>query len=278
MIGDGLDKATILFVGDFEAPQFAAAVGRLRGRGDLHCVAHLPAAESFCRMRSPSLIVFGQLRPGQFNSAEVETLHRIAPLARMVALLGSWCEGETRTGSPWPGVTRIYWHQLTGSVAAELFGESAAKWALPRTSTEVERLMNAPADRPPQQGLIVVRTDDKLSFDVISELLVDAGYAAARVCRDDRISVAGAVAAIWDSALSIAEDRGSLARFAKRLWPAPTVALVGFLREADRRLALECGASTALGKPLLITELLDELESARLASLDRTTADYRETA
>jgi AmiR/NasT family two-component response regulator len=138
--------------------------------------------------------------------------------------------------------------------------------------------MNAPAQRPLQQGLVVVRTDDQLSFEVIAELLVDAGYAAARVCQDDRSSFAGAVAAIWDSPLSIAEDRGSLANFAKRLWPAPTIALVGFLREADRQLAVECGASAALGKPLLITELLDELESARSVSHDRTTVEYRETA
>ena len=54
------------------------------------------------RGSSPDVIVVAQAFPGQFSHQAIDRLRRLAPLARMVGLMGSWCEGEMRTGSPWP--------------------------------------------------------------------------------------------------------------------------------------------------------------------------------
>ena len=60
----------------------------------------------------PELIVVAQSRPGSVDGRAVECLRKNAPLAAIVALVGSWCEGELRTGRPWPGVERVYWYDF----------------------------------------------------------------------------------------------------------------------------------------------------------------------
>ena len=48
------------------------------------------------------LIVVAQAYPGQYAADRIDGLRRLAPLARVIGLLGSWCEGEVRSGRPWP--------------------------------------------------------------------------------------------------------------------------------------------------------------------------------
>ena len=60
----------------------------------------------------PDVIVVAQAFPGQFSLDEIDRIRGLAPLARLLGLLGSWCEGEVRTGLPWPAVIRI---PLSGS-------------------------------------------------------------------------------------------------------------------------------------------------------------------
>ena len=58
---------------------------------------------------------------------------RGAPLARLCVVAGSWCEGETRSGRPWPGVWRVY--AISGrSARRELAALAAGRptvWNLP---------------------------------------------------------------------------------------------------------------------------------------------------
>ena len=58
--------------------------------------------------------------PGQFSCEAIDRIRTRAPLARLVGLLGSWCEGEVRSGQPWPGTIRIYAHQWPGRAEQEL--------------------------------------------------------------------------------------------------------------------------------------------------------------
>src|SRR5690606_19180040 len=50
--------------------------------------------------------------PGIYKQAQIETLRQLAPLAQIVVVAGTWCEGELRTGKPQSGVLRLYWHEL----------------------------------------------------------------------------------------------------------------------------------------------------------------------
>src|SRR5690349_7541486 len=92
----------VQIIGDVDHADFREAIALLRAQSRV-----VASADAL-----PELIVVAQSRPDSITSAQVEPFRRWAPLAGVVTLLGSWCEGETRTGRPLPGVERIYWYQF----------------------------------------------------------------------------------------------------------------------------------------------------------------------
>ena len=157
-----MPELSILLVGDTGRPEFREASVALAAQGR---VARFPTAEAAAAALSdgavvPEVIVLAQAYPGQFSHEAVDRLRRAAPLARVLGLLGSWCEGEMRTGRPWPAAIRTYWHQWLPRCSRELEclarGECSA-WGLPVTATEEERML-AGVDEPPLQrhGLIAI--------------------------------------------------------------------------------------------------------------------------
>lgn len=104
----------------------------------------------------PDLCVLLASRPGEFSQAAVDRIRRAAPLARIVGLLGAWCEGEARSGHLWPAVPRIYWHRWQEWFQGELATLTAGRCgtlSLPLTTTDEERLLHAGgAARPPRPG------------------------------------------------------------------------------------------------------------------------------
>ena len=113
---------SILLIGDADRREFRQARDELAALG---ASGGLPAS----RPRRPcwrgeeaavDVIVVAQARPGEFSHAGIERLRQSAPLARVVALLGSWCEGEVRSGKPWPAAVRTYWHQWPARADREL--------------------------------------------------------------------------------------------------------------------------------------------------------------
>lgn len=99
----------------------------------------------------PDLILLVQSYPGEFSASQVDLLRRAAPLAPIGVVLGPWCEGETRSGKPLPGVWRVYWHQwlVRGRLQIERFLQGECPlWGLPTTSIDEERLLATPLPLP----------------------------------------------------------------------------------------------------------------------------------
>src|SRR5262245_6670790 len=99
----------VQLVGEIDHPDFDEAIGLLRAQSRL-ATNGITVGKLFAV--NPELIVVAQSRPGMIAARQMDALRRPAPLAGVVALLGSWCEGETRTGRPWPGVERLYWYEF----------------------------------------------------------------------------------------------------------------------------------------------------------------------
>jgi hypothetical protein len=137
---------SILFVGDAERAEFCEAGACLERQGTLHRFSDADsAAVAMTEDRVlPDVIVVAQAFPGEFSHRAIDRLRRLAPLARVVGLMGSWCEGEMRSGSPWPATMRTYWHQWPARCGRQFrrlaMGQSCS-WALPLTATEEERLL-----------------------------------------------------------------------------------------------------------------------------------------
>ncbi len=269
---------SILFVGDSDRTEFREARADLDQWGTVSEFAKAESAAAALRENivTPDLIVVGQTFPGQYSHADIDQLRRLAPLARVIGLMGSWCEGEMRTGSPWPAVVRNYWHQWPARSHRQLGrlarGENCA-WTLPPTATEEERLLldaadetaspdHSPPRTPAGRGLIVIFSRSRVMAQWISAALRSRGYATARHDSPAVTQVEGAVAAVFDGTDLGPQEQDELRRFATFVHPAPIVALSAFPRTTDRERALSAGAAAIVSKPIVVDDLFDEIERA----------------
>ena len=99
----------VLVVGRTDLAEFHDAVGWLDGVCQLD---HCETVEEACQVgshRPPDVFIVLQPRPGSVSTQAINQLHSSAPLAGLLALLGSWCEGEPRTGYPLQWRRTISW-------------------------------------------------------------------------------------------------------------------------------------------------------------------------
>jgi hypothetical protein len=260
----------VQLVGDVEHPDFRDAVALVRSSALV-----TEGAEA-----ARELIVVAQSRPGVVPLAEVERLRRQNPLAGIVALLGTWCEGETRTGRPWPGVPRLYWYEFPAWFRRQLslraagrcpewsqcdFGFPAAAGKLLadfglRIADCGLRMAGSVS-----RGVIQLSTASRESADALSDVLGLAGYATVwQRGGDSAPFVRGAVAGVWDGGQLDERESDELTAFCRRLerFHTPVVAILDFPRRDRVEVALEYGAAAVLGKPWRVEDLLGTIEQS----------------
>lgn len=259
----------ILFVGEAELPEFREPWRWLAA----HCAAVRTARSSREAVGGisenwgvPQLIVLAQARPGQFRQSDVEALHRAAPLARLIALLGSWCEGETCSGAPWTGVLRLYWHEFVARLQRDSAGVAA--WSktlsLPRTATEAEQIDACCRPLACRRGAIAIAATHHDFYTAIAGGCHQAGYTT-RWVRPDQDADNGFVSAsVWDDSCLQAARPLLLRKFVRQVAHVPTVALLHFPRRDDWQRAIQEGATDILGKPFSMDDLLSHI-AQRLA-------------
>jgi DNA-binding NarL/FixJ family response regulator len=213
---------------------------------------------------APDAIVIAQAYPGQFSAEAVDRLRRRAPLARIIGLLGSWCEGETRTGQPWPASVRVYWHQWQPTAAQELqllAAGGCATWALPATASEEERVLaRAEQHSEPRQGRIAIHAPQFDMGDWLASACGTRGYETVRLKRVGLEELGEVTAAVFDATHCLGGELDALRRLAGAISPAPLVALLDFPRVEDCTRASDAGAAAVLAKPFLLEDLFWQLE------------------
>lgn len=218
----------------------------------------------------PVLVVIAQSRPGEFLHHELDHIVHLAPLARFVLLLGSWCEGEARTGHVWPGATRVFWYDWPGEVARNLPAISAgrfASWLAPATTLEEERYLFAPPSQPTpvkngESGLgptVLISTRRSSFGDALCIACRQQGYEAVwhRPDRPERIP--GMKAIIWDGVQLLPEEVAELEALASQYPQTPIIALADFPRLETLERAFAAGAVALLAKPCSLDDLLLQL-------------------
>jgi hypothetical protein len=269
---------TVWLVGEVEHPEFVEPVSLVGPTAQVTSVADArqAATQLASAASAPELIVLAASRPGVIQSHDVERLRRVAPLAGFVALLGSWCEGETRSGRPWPGIARLYWYEFASwwyrQLAARADGR-CPEWARPTNSEErgarsEERatrssLLDCHTYRLPQQGLIVLDTTCWETADSLAGVLRTAGFATAWTNFGHRsAAIRGMTAGIWEGRQLDEHEALRLATFCCRLAEdgAPVVAMLDFPRRDRIERARQAGAAAVLGKPWLNADLLATIE------------------
>ncbi len=269
-------RPRVLLVGETNRAEFRPAMEWLEQNAAVLCadgISH--AAKQLAHLDDPvDLVVVVESRPGVHAAGDFERLRQAAPLTRMVRLLGSWCEGELRTGDLPAGVMRTYWHQWPACIATEfarIEKGNCPAWGLPLTFAADESLDSVSRrPLPRRRGLIVVDTANTETSETLADVLGAAGYCTVWLDPTRPTRVQGVTAVIWDRSRCEQEEMAEIERLAGSFHPAPVVAMLGFPRSGDYERALAAGAAGVISKPYRIGDLFWQLD--RVSQLDKRDA------
>jgi len=145
------------------------------------------------------LVVIAQARRGQHSAEEVQKLQTLFSTTPIIALLGSWCEGETRSGTPWPGIPRVYWHQWEGryqKFASQLQRFGVSDWHAARTTTAADRVVNSNVvDYPNKVSCVAISAWANEKHAMVADAINHFGWSSCWVER-----------AVWNAETSAAID------------------------------------------------------------------------
>jgi CheY-like chemotaxis protein len=255
-----------LLVGDGDHEDFLEATAWLAEHTQLRRVKTAEEGRN-CLAEGPwpEAVVIAQSRPGQFSSRQIESLHAASPLSRLVALLGSWCEGEMRSGKPWPGVIRVLWHQWQPRLIPPLAPDSAPHctlWELPRTAPVAEQYAAA-ADVawPKRDGLVAIHAPTVHNYEQVRDVCRQAGYSTLWLPPNQTVHASHVAAAIWDGVACDEIGDPQLRAVVAQHRPAPVIAMLDYVRRQDYERARSAGAAAVIAKPFLVYDLLWHLET-----------------
>lgn len=124
----------LLVSGEFWHSDFADLIGRVEVPTTL-----IPGDRLSALSHSDdhySAILIAQSRRGSVSQTFINHCRRLFPETPVIVLLGSWCEGETRSGTPLQHVVRMYWHEWNGSYRALSARLAAQGMPLPGPSSK----------------------------------------------------------------------------------------------------------------------------------------------
>jgi hypothetical protein len=227
------------------------------------------------------LIVIAQSRRNQFFAEDVEQIQETFAGIPVVGLLGSWCEGETRSGSPWPGVIRVYWHQWEGQYerfAKQLAESGITQWHAPRTSTPADRIAARIPRTPDSRQIqyIGISAWTPTQHEMVADAVKTLGWKSRWVERF-----------MWDgettqmiSAICVEADGWSASLQNRIKWlrneipNAPLVLLLNYPRKSQLEAIQMAGVSEVVSKPFE----LDDLKSAIVRAVENQTQSSLETS
>lgn len=274
-------QPTVLVIGEVDRADFRQALETLRSSVPLVSIATIEQALTWLATRNaesdlttPDVVIVAQSWPGQFTTQDIDRLRRAAPLLRILSLAGTWCDGESRTGNPWPADFRASWHQWPARIRAQLeqlAGGNCPAWGMPISMADDERLLwSADFDSPSGRGLVAIQARQGDVARWLADACRHAGHETVFIEPGSCMPATSVAAGIWDATSCNPSEIAELRSFATTLADVPIIALLGFPRTEDCQRVLSAGAATVLSKPLLLDDLYQEL--IRLTSNKQVTA------
>ena len=256
----------VWWIGDERRPEFAGCLAALAPFGQTTNLPNLPAAVERVNTSElqPDLLVIGSTRPKASDQAALESLRSAAPLVRIIAVLGPWCDGEARGGRPLEGCVRIGWRHFSAYLAQELQRvreTSCPLWGLPLTATDAERLLFAEpvSDEQPavDLGSVAVSSASREMAEWLAAVCRRAGRQVQIVAEPSQLTMTPPPAVLlWDIGNHF---DASLAPWQAVASDLSIVLLADFPRPSDLARLREAGASSVLAKPVGPDEILWQL-------------------
>ena len=138
----------VLTIGDATRSEFSEVLKSLERLTNLRLVDAVPEAPD----ADTDLVVFLQAYTKQFSASDVSRLRRRLPLTPMVVVLGEWCAGELRTGSPLIGPFRVFADEWNENELIRFKNGDSSLWGQPPTFGEDEAILFH-ATHPPRSIL-----------------------------------------------------------------------------------------------------------------------------
>ncbi|QEG22809.1 hypothetical protein [Mariniblastus fucicola] len=222
-----------------------------------------------------NLIVLAQSRRDQMSQTAIDSLRTQFPEVPIVVLLGSWCEGENRSGTPLIGVSQTMWHQWESRFerfCVQVSDGVRSDWHQPLTASVSDRVRDFSPDGAIVEKLIgkmvVVSSEDRTTAETISEMLktyqCDSLWAEAET---DLIDSADVDAICIDANGVSSELKNRISNFKDRFEDTPVVVAMNFPRQQDMNLLSQLGVQEIVSKPYTHNEFLQSL----LRALDAST-------
>lgn len=256
-----------LLIGDPQLADFRSAWASLQREDAFVALPSVSRAlERIGEFVSIETVLIAPAFPDQFTVDEVFELQRHLPLARFFVVVGSWCEGEERSGRPWPGVRRIYAHQLINRIDCLKARPHDPNWQdepWPATLSADEQWLYR-VERAPVTGdsLVAVCSDSSEGREVLAQAARTLGYRVL-VTAPGRFVQSSDVAAVLLDVPGTGSPEPDDLKHLRRAFPAAAlVALVSFPRPHEIQHWQDAGCRAVLGKPYLLHDLASCLRQA----------------
>ncbi len=208
------------------------------------------------------LIIIAQSRRSQFFASDVEKIQAIFALTPVVGLLGSWCEGEPRSGTPFPGVKRVYWHQWKGRYERfvdELEDSGITGWHTPKTFSVADQISTNHC-QPMHSGeiqFVGISAWSRTQYEMVADAIRQFGWEPRwfeRATWDEE--AARSISAICVEADSWCPDLLKRIKWIRNEIPeAPIVLVLSYPRESEMKEILATGIAEVVSKPFELCDL-----------------------
>ena len=263
-------KPIVLWIGAEADPFTEQAYERCVAHAEVTRCAHCEQASELLAAERvvPSLIVFQQIRPGEISNEAVEHCRRLAPTAGVVVVLGNWCEGETRSGTPLVGALRLYASQAAAWFEQQFLALAAGHcpawgWHSLRAVEDGWLDDSSPLVEIAGHEVLVVSASQAMR-ETLARWLVGAGCGV-ESCDPRAVSDSQATLALWDLGGGENEPRW-LVEWLSHDTARRAVALTTFPRADNFRELVESHRLMLLGKPASLEFIAQSLQLLRTRS------------
>jgi len=218
------------------------------------------------------LVIIAQSRRNQFQSIDIDRVFEFFPNTPLVALLGSWCEGEVRSGQPIAGVVRIYWHQWSGRYErfiSQLGQNGITDWHAPKTSSVADRieLQHSTLNSNLYQRkleMIGISAWTQSNYEMLADAVQQFGWQSRWIERAfwDAEST-NTVSAVCIDARSWSDDVKNRIKWIRSEFPlVPMVLVVSYPRASELDEIEATGIGFVVSKPFELVDLKSALNNA----------------
>ena len=266
-----MQNLKILLTGDYWHSDFQRLIGAAAVPITLQPLPHILAGSN--RQSSDyGAVIIAQSRRGQFESEQLEQLISQFVNTPVIALCGSWCEGEPRSGTPVAGLVRVYWHSWLGQFdhfVAELKKQKIATWQLPKIASAADRIMhqsqNGVVGDLNSSAMVGISTHTRDHYLMMRDALTTSNYNSCWIEGLDENDIQQAsLDAICIEGNSLNPAMQERIVELQRNFPLVPMALVlNFPRSLEFSLARRMGISEIISKPFQLCDLNFAIERLR---------------